>query len=286
MTIDYISDIHLDNWMSEQNPQNKKYSKQLKSIIFDKILTNNHIASDVLVVAGDLSHYNQHTLFFLIEMKKIYDNIIVVSGNHDLYLASNNIQAKYKYNSLNRIEELKIICDNLNVYFLDGNVIEIDGIKFGGTCSWYNLPNNIDIENWNRIMNDSHYIMNNITINKYDYYYRTKTNSKWDTQKFWKLERVKLEKIIEKKCDVFITHVPLNEPTVKEGLNVEFENAVENIFYYTDNIEILKRSNCKIHIHGHTHQNLDYIKENIRIVCNPLGYSSDKLNNNIKTITI
>ena len=283
MKIDFLSDIHLDFWVKELNPQNKKFKRQID----DTIKIVNPLDGDVLVIAGDIGHSNQQAMLFLIEMKKFYKEIIITFGNHDMYLLSNAMVSKYRAKSENRLKELKEICENLDIHFLDGNIVNINGIKFGGTGSWYNLPTSQDIESWKKVMNDSRIIYNGYAMQSYGMYQSySQPGTNWDTQKFWESEKSKLVQIAEEGCDIFVTHVALNEPTVEEGMNSEYENDSNNIFYYTDNIELLKKSGCKIHIHGHTHQHLDYIKDDIRIVCNTLGYPSEQKNGSIKQIEI
>lgn len=287
MKIDYASDLHIDFWISQVNPQHKKFGLNLSNFV-DTILPKDHSTlGDVLVLAGDLSHYNQQTMFLLIELKKYYKNIIVTFGNHDLYMLSKNIIKKYKSSSENRIAELKEICESLDIHYLDGQVIDIDGVKIGGTGSWYNLPTNADLKTWNKVMNDSNYIYHgapSTPIGMYQSSY-TITNSNWDTQKFWLKEKAKLIEIAKQGCDVFITHVGLNYPPL-EGINPKYIGDSNNIFYFTDNIELLKQSGCKVHIHGHTHDNLDYMVDGINIVCNPLGYPEDNTYCTVKQIEI
>jgi len=162
MRIDYISDVHLDHYISDTNASSPKFIKKMEELVRNRIMPagigTDFILGEVLIVAGDISHYNQQSMFFLIELKKYYDNIILVHGNHDMYLISSKQASKYQYSSDLRINELKDICERLNVIFLDGDIVNFKNIRIGGTCSWYNLPTSIDIENWKKVMNDSEYI--------------------------------------------------------------------------------------------------------------------------------
>jgi hypothetical protein len=203
-----------------------------------------------------------------------------------MYLISNGQISKYKAKSENRLVELKEICEELDVHYFDGQIIELNGIKFGGTGSWYNLPVSQDIETWKKVMNDSQKIYSGFTPKPYDSTLYNQPSLNWKTQDFWEKEKAKLVNIAKEKCDVFITHVALNEPTKAEGMNDEYVDDPHNIFYYTSNFNLLKESGCKVHIHGHTHQSLDYEKDNIRILCNPLGYPSDNTYTIIKQIEI
>jgi len=294
MKVDFVSDIHQDFWMKEKNQQSPKFQKQLEHLVYEVLmpadLGKGFTPGEVLIIAGDLGHYNQQTTFLFIELKKIYKEIIITFGNHDMYLVNNSQISKYDSNSQNRVDELKEICENLGIHFLDGKVVTINGVKFGGTGSWYNLPTTQDIESWKKTMNDSRIIYSGYTPKSFGHYYNSSygqsTGSNWKTQEFWLKEKAKLIDVASNKCDVFITHIGLNEPTKEEGMHEDYIGDPNNIFYYTDNIELLMSSGCKLHIHGHTHQNLDYTKEGINILCNPLGYPSDGTYNTIKQIEI
>jgi len=272
MKIDYISDLHIDFWINELNVVKPKFVKQINDYV-NNILPNN--PGDVLIIAGDLSHYNRHSKYALKLFKNIYNNVIIVPGNHDLYLINKSQQKKYNYNSMNRLNDLKRICDELNVYFLDGNVININNVNFGGTGSWYDLYNDDLIIKWQNVMNDSKLIYDGIPQYVYSMYSSPK-RIPWNTQLDWNNEYNKLKELSNQKIDVFITHI---------GLNIPYENEY-NCFYFTDNLDLIKKSGAKIHIHGHTHENLNYVKNDIKILCNPLGYKSENTNNKIKYINI
>ncbi len=61
-------------------------------------------------------------------------------------------------------------------------------------------------------------------------------------------------------------------------------NKLINEYYYTNDMEILKKSGCRIHIHGHSHTYLDYKKEGIGILCNPFGYPNEEIFTTVKTL--
>jgi len=287
MKIDFISDIHIDFWIKEKDISKLKFSIQLQNFIENILMPadKDYKPGEVLIIAGDLCHYNNQTKELLLELKKYYKNIILTWGNHDMYLVSNGQISKYDSKSENRLVELKKICEELEVHYLDGNVVEINGVKFGGTGSWYNLTTEWELDTWNRVMNDSNLIYNGVSYQSYGMYQSySRPSNNWDPVKFYDLEKAKLIKIAEEGCDVFITHIALHEPDESEGMAGEYLNQKENIFYYTDNEEILKKSGCSVHIFGHTHQSLDFNMDGIRMICNPLGYPTNNTYNVIKQI--
>ncbi len=276
LKIDILSDLHVDFWVKEVNPQHPKFQLKMAEFI-DMILpkSQNKNLGDVLVLPGDIGHYNQQTMFLLIQLKKFYNEIIVTWGNHDMYLLSNNSIAKYKAQSSNRLVELKEICEGLDIHFLDGEVIEIQGVKFGGTGSWYNLPTAADQNHWKKIMNDSSKIYSGYATQPYGMYQSySQPSTNWDSQKFYEEEKAKLIDISNKGCDIFITHVALNEPTLEQGMDPKYD------------MELVKKSGAKFHIHGHTHQHLEYIQDDIQVICNPLGYPGDNTYSIVKQIEI
>ena len=125
LKIGYISDLHIDFFVSQKD--RNRLQKPIGNYITQIMKPEK---SDVLILAGDLSHYNQQ-LFELLEQLKEYTNdIFVVHGNHDLYLVSNSQRDRYNLQSENRLKEIQEYCDNdPRLHYLDGNVVNINGIK-------------------------------------------------------------------------------------------------------------------------------------------------------------
>lgn len=264
---DLISDTHIDFWVNMDSNQPKMKNK-LKEFT-KRLLPDN--TSDVLVIAGDLGHYNKQNLIFLNILKETYKKILLVEGNHDLYMISRNIKEKYKNNSSNRINEMKQLASQIEgVHYLDGNIIEIDEIKFSGTGMWYDFTYgtkelNIDksdvFEAWEDYMNDGVYIKG---IENRPY-------------KKFEIEKEKLEKIIYK-SDVIITHVGPDWSNITQ----KYKNDICTSFYYFDGNEYFQYLNEKIWCFGHTHEHYNYIKDGCRFINNALGYPNE--NSDIKKI--
>ncbi len=279
MIVDSLSDLHLDFYIKNKDPSTNKIQKQVdafvESILPEKI-------GDALVIAGDTSHYNNQTKVLLKSLKKIYKYIFLVPGNHDMYAISRTINEKYSYNFWNRLNELKSICEEVGVYYLDGNVVEVDGVKFGGCGGWYDLPTNSDREMWRRVLNDSNLIYEGPPIN-IPYSYGRPTNNTFDTQVYYEDQLQKLRKVAEEGCDVLINHICQDIPP-DYALPPEYRGDPTNMFYYVDNFDLIKQSNCEYYIYGHTHNFQEYLKENINFLCNPKGYPHE--NNNARVIQI
>ena len=131
MKIDILSDLHFDNYFY------CKYTKDDVIKFYSQIIDFNN-CGDVLVIAGDLGHNNHQNIKILKILKEFYKNIVCVLGNHDYYLVDKESISLFK-KSLERVSNMReLINKQENIYCLDGDIIEIDGIKFGGCNSWYN----------------------------------------------------------------------------------------------------------------------------------------------------
>lgn len=268
MKIDYFSDPHFDLWFNpEQNIDHNKFDLQFRKYIPLK-------PSEVLIIAGDLGHYNRQNIQILKAIKEIYGykNIICVLGNHDYYLSTKGQQVGFKKKSLSRVAQMrKLINQEDGLYCLDGNIIEIDGIRFGGCDSWYNdeylkqysLNENYTYElinqMWKNSMGDSDLIY------EVEYF-----------DEIYKLEEPKLQEL-HNKCYVMITHV--NPSHLKEHLDPKWADDKTSTFFSFNGHNLMKNGTMKYWIFGHTHKKIDYEYNGVQCFCNPLGYPHENKNN-------
>jgi len=283
MKLDIISDLHIDFYVTSKNPDDKK-AKKMISYFIDNMLPLKGKVGDVLIIAGDISHYNTQTKILLEQLKEVYKYIAIVHGNHDLYLVSDAQAKKYEWESSQRITELKNICEELDVYFLDGDVIDIDGVRIGGTAGWYDLQAPGQIAHWEQSLNDSNLIFSGYPIyGAYSYGARGKPN--WDTNKFYRDQLAKLKSISEEGCDILVTHIAQVIPP-DYALPTIYRGDPGNIFYYVDNFDLVKASGCEYHVYGHTHDYQEFDREQITMICNPLGYPQEANRTRVKQIEI
>lgn len=259
MQIDYISDLHLDFY----NDMNRSY----KEDIWKKLHPNKQ--SEILIIAGDIGHNNSQNIEFLKKATTFYPYVLFVLGNHDYYTFTNQ-------NYIDRISEMK----NLKIeglFNLDGNVININGINFGGADGWYDgtyskqvLKTIIDVDFlWQFGMNDSKLIREN--------------NDR--LKSFMPLFVLEYQKIlkIHKKTDIMITHVSPDWSNPDK----RFKNEDLTSFFYFDGKELLKDMKEKLWFHGHTHKQQSYINDSVNFYCNPFGYPTENIyTKGIKTIEL
>lgn len=261
MRIDILSDLHINTYF------NTDFDDNSIKLIYDPIFkkNNSNDKSDTLIIAGDLGHKNDQVIEFLKILKnRYYKYIICVLGNHDYYLVEEEDLKQYDSDSFKRTTELIDAINSLeDIYCLDGDIIEIEGIRFGGAMGWYDnsyakeyfkdSSDDISINTlWEKFSLDYKHIAR---IKSYDDLYK---------QEYPKLLRTHQE------CDVFITHV---NPSYKhEHINYVYHNNLTNCFFTFDGSTLAKNGSMKYWVFGHVHDAIEYELHGVKCICNPLGY--------------
>lgn len=258
MKISYISDLHLD-FHVHLNKNQIKFEKKTREFV-DKLIQTDKGDKEVLVVAGDLSHYNKQSVWALQEFSKVYGLVLICLGNHDYYLVSNNQSSKYKGHSRNRIAELQAMVlqdiERDNVQLLEGEMFEYKGIIFYGSTMWYPLETYEQQSFYSGISNDSKLIKR---INHYD-------------EHEYQMERY--NEHIEF-VNIMISHVPLIE--------MESHKKHNSTACYLTPVEQL----APITISGHVHEQNEYITESgNKVYINAIGYDDENNELIIKSFEI
>jgi predicted phosphodiesterase len=278
--IGYISDEHLDFYIKEKNSQSPKFQKEMERYVKDILKPE---GGDILLCSGDISHYNQQTKAYLKIMTKYYNNVIFVHGNHDLYLVSSTQEEKYNKHSFFRLQDLRDFANSEPfIHFLEGDIINIDGLRIGGLANWYNLPTPGLIQQWRENMNDSNLILEGAKPSyiKYGYGSYEKIPS-FDTQAFRNKIEDQWNNLENDKCDIILTHIcPAIIPN--EYLLSYHVDEANNIFYMSDDLEKVKNTGAEIVIYGHNHQIKEWEFEGIEFKTNAVGYPMEYVGNNIK----
>lgn len=285
LKIHYISDIHIDSYLL--NMYHNKSTDDMKEYIDEVIkwfLHKNHKKADVLIIAGDIANYNHISIAFLEKISKYYKKVLFTYWNHDLYLI-NEEAITYDYNSFNKIKKIKSYFKNTNVSLLDGEIEEIEKdnkkYKILWIWMWYdfsywiqNFPwtdNNLLKILWKQYINDSKCI--------YD------TNKEIiDPLSHFNKEKEKLNIKLKEKPDIVFSHM---WPITPSNMQDKFKKDKKTSFYYFDWKEILKNNkNIKYWVFGHTHDKYNFTFEKTKLLCNPLWYKIENINNKIKEINI
>ena len=180
-----------------------------------------------------------------------------------------------------------------SVEFLDGNVVEVDGVKIGGTSMWYdysygkkisNMTDDDMLQKWKTTMNDANLIKgdDHLGLNEsYGMYnYGNTTRYSFDPLVFFEKEKEKMLKIIED-CDIFVSHIG---PVVPPNIRPEYQNVVTGFYYFDGERYLWADKAPKLWIFGHTHDKYMWKVNDTVLACNPLGYKSEQTENEIDVI--
>lgn len=263
MKISYVSDLHADFYIPQLNREVKGYDISIKSYV-EKILVPK--PSDILIVAGDLGHYNHQNIDVLNELKNHYGNIVITSGNHEMYLVSSNQMKKYQWNFKNRLQELKQLCYENDIVVLDGTTTEINNVIIGGCSLWYNIPDTESMRLWTDYYNDSRLITE---AYPFSMAYTSRKITTFNSNKYYKEEVEKMEGI--GKCDIFVSHVlPIIQPYTS-SYDPDYD-----IFYYSDTEHVLDKLGAKHCVYGHSHEARIFDHGGKTFYNSAIGYPSEQ----------
>ena len=265
MKIAYCSDTHVDFALHKStNPEHLQY------YIIDTLKPE---PADIIVVAGDISHYNNQSIVLLNELKTYYPIVACTGGNHDLYLINSDQRYDYKGNSFKKLDEFKKMCKQNDIVYFDGNTITINGIVIGGCMGWYRVPNTYD---WLRYMNDGHKIQR----------YTPPTGIYGSKEPTFNPNEYFIEETNKiPKCDVFVSHVAQVLHLDKHP-NKRYEDSDYNMYYEADNIELLKKQGIQHHIFGHSHAKEEFEIDGIKCYTSSIGYQHEYLPHKIEILEI
>ena len=258
MKVSYVSDIHGD-FHSPFHKSQEKWEKHTKEFI-NKLIETDEGDKEVLIIAGDISHFNRQTIWILESFAEHYNKIFMIYGNHCMYLVSKNQESKYKNNSMNRIIELKNMIESspslTNVFFFTGQEAPqiYKGVRFYGNPLWYPLETIHQKMFFSNISNDSNLIkgvniqeLHEQNINHYNY---------WIEQTGW---------------DVVFSHFPV--------INIDSHEKYNSTACYLTRV---KDMTGQAHIFGHSHEQKVYEKPYGTFYMNAIGYPEEQLEMKIR----
>lgn len=255
MKVSYISDLHLDFHIPFHKNQDKfRHNTERFAHMLAK---TDKGEKDVLVIAGDISHFNIQSKWFIETLATHYYNqILTVFGNHDYYLVSNNQSNKYKNNSSNRIKELESMLLSIpNVFPLHTvNQFNYNGVKFGGITMWYPLESFEQMALFNNKSNDSKLIKG---FNIKEQYH--------EEQKIY-------NNLLKEDIDIMISHMPI--------VNIDTHFKYSSTACYLTPVDDIKVDHW---IMAHSHEQKIYKKPYCTFYMNCIGYPDEKLDLSIKS---
>jgi len=223
--INYFSDVHLE-FGRQEHPDND---------------------ADIVIAAGDIGIGRQGVNW----LKNIEKPVIYIAGNHEFYTH------EYK----RTLNMLRNSCADSNIYFLEKNVLYLDGVRFLGCTLWTDLlaAGEEKAKELGMRLNDFRTI-------------RFK-NESFDQANFTQLHRRsrlwlenELENPYDGKTIVITHHAPLRWSWK------ETNNDLKKIAY-CNNLDLLfEKHDITAWFHGHIHSINDYKISGTRVLTNTRGY--------------
>jgi len=261
--IDYISDTHFDTHL--QLGLKEDFERTFKPIFKNK-------QSDTLIIAGDIGEHNTQNLevIRLLRDEIGYKNIIMVLGNHDFFLCTPLARETYNDLSVNRVNEFKDMIEAEDgLRLLDGNIIEIDGIRIGGSMGWYD--GEYIFKNLNKQKKKSEDYVNRLWAEFHpDFEHIRGCLNTYD--EFLNEEMTKLKKI-HQDSDVIVSHI--NPSTKMEHAALRYQKEDTSGFFCFDGTELLKYTKASHWIFGHSHTQKEFKVHGVKCVSNPFGYPGE-----------
>lgn len=255
MKISYLSDMHLDFHVPFHKNQRKWRERTITFV--QQLIETDDVERKVLVIAGDISHFNNQSFWILEEFAKSYELVFFTLGNHDFYLVSKNQSTKYKQRSLNRVNELLTMVEALeNVKVLIGFEKHhiTTNITIAGDTFWYPVETMDQIAFFHNISNDSQ-LIENIDISLEHTYSMTNYN--------------KLDS-----ATIIATHIP--------PITINSHHLYNSTTCYLTPVSELKTHHW---VFGHCHEQNVYVKPCGNFYINALGYADEYENGYSKECT-
>ena len=262
------SDLHWDDW----EPACRTAENYING---RKVSENNSIPgllrkSDAIIVAGDIANTYGKWCEMVIALSKNYKEVVIVPGNHDLTVSWGD-QFTFKTSEEKLDAYKKFLKYYPNVHFLDGEIIKIGNTTIGGCMGMWDttfvergvlkrffkedaaIPQWANT-NWKRWFDCEHWkYLNN------------------DLDKIKEVEFGKLNKCLEQKPDIMVTH--FCPYPGEEYIPLEYRRSQFSTFFYF-NPDYTKQVKCWIA--GHTHIAYNHICENNNVIVNPIGYCGER----------
>lgn len=217
----------------------------------------------VLIIAGDfyVSNKRTHTLTTLLrELSERFKAVIFVLGNHDYWNSS--ITSAVKLHK-------QIVSQFNNVFVLQQDVVEIDGVVIAGCTLWTDFNN------------DDPFLKMHV-VDRYTGMVDFKKIRHGPPSCYWQ-RRITPSDVINLHYDDvrFLQQSTTSSPTiwvVHHGVTQlsasteQFPGVDFTGCYVSDLSNAILDSQPNVIVHGHVHQSKDYMVGNTRVLCNPKGY--------------
>lgn len=201
--------------------------------------------------------------FMVEECAAKYRHVLYVMGNHEHY----GFQYHKTYAHIK--EQLPD-----NIYILENEIKEIDGVLFLGATLWtdMNKGDDLTLYHMKSMMNDYRQVtMFNEAKSAYHKLQPERTMADHHYTVAYFKQILEENRATGRRLPVVVVthHAPSKASTKPRYI----DDVIMNGAYSSDLSEfILDNPEIKVWTHGHTHDNFDYMIGTTRIICNPRGY--------------
>lgn len=216
--------------------------------------------ADVCVVAGDLCRAPANGVHWLAEKIAHAMPCVYVAGNHEFY--KNSIREG--------LEDGRAAAARFaNVYFLENDSVDIDGVRFLGATLWTDY----------RIEGNPKVAMFHARERMNDYRQIAAQRNPW--QRFLPRDAYRMHQVSRRFIETALKSTPIPTVVVTHHLPhagsipARFKGDLLNAAYASDLSQLIKEGRPALWIHGHTHDSADYHVGRTRIMCNPRGYEDE-----------
>lgn len=229
---------------------------------------------DVLVLAGDIGKGVQAIEYAKKFLEHAHD-VVIIFGNHEFWRGSSYQK------TLASAREYAANVDR--IHFLESDSVQLHGYTFIGATAWTDYS----VGNFNQFTNmfDAERYMNDFRLIKWQdgpVYRKVRAND------FLKINQMTRHYIFNtlrnsdpEKCIVVTHHAP-----TPLSINHKYHADRLNHCYANDWRHDIMEVGPKLWIHGHMHDACDYVWENTRVVCNPIGYPDEIADSEIVVIDV
>lgn len=259
----YISDIHGN-------------TNFVNSIEEDKECT--------LILAGDIHEVKKYAIYksYIFELCKKFKNVVAICGNHEYYTRS----IFQVHNDIKKIKN-ELLQEGIdNFHFLNDSSVKIGNVYVLGGTMWTDFNKNnphdkiqalMSMQDYKYIRHGPEYIPYERKLNTNDVEFLHHK-----TKKFIASEITNIRSSDKEAKIVVVTHHSPSTGSITEN----YKDSSLNYAFCSDMNDFIELHNPNVWVHGHIHEKLDYQVGECKILCNPLGYSFESLEPEIKFFEI
>jgi len=256
MKIQILSDVHselLARYQSLSLEKDSKYRQWSGSV--------ESVGADIVVLAGDIDLGTKGVEWAISESERLDTPFIYVAGNHEFY------NREY-YSTLKQLRE---ITAGTSVHFLECDELIVEGVRFLGTTLWTNYNLFLDVPK-EHVMKECGKALNDHQVIRIspDGVFTPRHALKLHTKSVaWLKNKLNIKR------DGIKTVVVTHHGPSKSCQHENFTEGPISAAFYSDLDELVSQADAWIF--GHTHFNIDVMKNNCRLISNQPGYPHERV---------